>query len=201
MIMKKISLLAVSFMFAAVFAVSAFGQTPAGKIGWLDTGAFADPKEGITKYVAALKALDAEMKPGQTELQTITAKLKAISDELEKMKNAPPSVPFNQSAYQAKQDEGQALQRTGEFKQKELEAALQKRSPEVLGPISTDIMKALQDFAKQKGYTVVLDINALGQPNQPSPILVLDPDANITKSFVTYYNQRQAPTASTTVPK
>ena len=62
-IMRRISTFAVSFLFAAVFAVSAFAQVQpaASKIGWIDTGAFADEKEGVTKYINALKALDGEM--------------------------------------------------------------------------------------------------------------------------------------------
>ena len=61
--MKKISLLAVSFIFMAGFAVSTFAQAGAqpgaGKIGWIETAAFGDEKEGVTKYINALKALDA----------------------------------------------------------------------------------------------------------------------------------------------
>ena len=89
--MKRISTFAVSFLFAAVFAVSAFAQVQpaASKIGWIDTGAFADEKEGVTKYVTALKALDAEMKPRITELQTIQSKLKTLTDDIAKMQSNP----------------------------------------------------------------------------------------------------------------
>ncbi len=199
--MKRITLLAVSFVFAAVFAVSTFAQAgaqPAGtKIGWLDTGAFADEKEGVTRYVAGLKALDAEMKPRVTELQTIQTKLKILSDELNKPVN--PAVPMDPKALQAKQDEGQELQRTFEFKKKSYDAAVEKRSGEVLGPVSADISKSIQDYAKAKGYAVVLDINALAQQNV---ILALDTSANITKDFITYYNSTHpAATATTAAPK
>ena len=199
--MKRISLLAVSFILAAVMAVSAFAQAGAqpgaGKIGWLDTGAFADEKEGITKYLGALKQIDAEMKPRVTELQAIQAKLKTISDDLNKMQSNP-AIPIDQKAFAAKQDEGQQLQRTGEFKKKELDAAVEKRSNEVLGPITADILKAVQEYAKQKGYAVVLDIAMLDQAHA---ILALDPSADITKDFITYYNARPATTATTSAPR
>ncbi len=198
--MKRFTLLAVSFVFAAVFAVSTFAQAgavpAASKIGWLDTGAFGDEKEGVTKYIAGLKALDGEMKFRVTELQTIQTKLKTISDDLAKMQ-ANPNVPVDQKAAQAKQDEGQGLQRTFDFKKKEYDAAVEKRSGEILGPISADISKAIQDFAKLKGYAVVLDINALAQANA---ILALDTSANITKEFIVYYNARPATTATTAKP-
>lgn len=198
--MKRFTLLTVSFVFAAVFAVSTFAQAGAvpvaSKIGWLDTGSFADEKDGVTKYVAGLKALDLEMKPRVAELQTIQAKLKTISDELAKMQ-ANTAVPVDPKTAQAKQDEGQRLQREFEFKKKEYDAAVEKRSAEVLGPVSNDISKAIQDYAKLKGYAVVLDINALSQANA---ILALDSSANITKEFIVYYNARPATTATTAKP-
>ena len=196
--MKRISLLAVSLIFTAVFAVSTFAQAQAGtKLGWLDTGAFADEKEGVTKYVAALKALDAEMKPRVTDLQTIQAKIKTISDDLTKMQ-ANSAVPVDQKTALAKQDEGQRLQREFDFKKKEYDATVEARSGQVLGPVSADISKAIQDYAKAKGYMAILDIAALANANA---ILALDPTANITKDFITYYNARPATTATTTTPK
>ncbi len=195
--MKRFSLIGASFIFVAVFAVSAFAQTvPVTKIGWLDTGAFAE-ENGVVKYINALKALDAEVKPFATELQTIQAKLKTISDDLTKMQSNP-AIPVDPKAFAAKQEEGQRLQREGEFKKKEYDARVERRSGEVLGPISADILRAVQDYAKQKGYAVVLDIDKLAQANV---LLVLDPSANITKEFITYYNARPAGTATTAVPK
>ena len=63
--MKRNNLLAACMIFAALFAVSAMAQTgvaqaPAGKIGLVNTNAFADDKAGITKFKAALGALNAE---------------------------------------------------------------------------------------------------------------------------------------------
>ncbi len=196
--MKKFNILAVSFIFATVFAVSTFAQTGAGKIGWIDTGMFADDKEGVTKYITALKALQTELKPRLTELQTLDTRIKTIADDLQKMQ-ANPNVPIDQKAAQAKQDEGLRLQRELEFKKKEYDAALAKRGGEVLGPIQTDIFKAIQAYAKKNGFTAILDISALANENM-NAILALDETANITKAFITSYNTA-GPTASATTPK
>lgn len=195
--MRKISTVAVSFIFAAIFAVSAFAQQAPTKIGWIDTGAFADEKEGVTKYVNALKALDTEMKPKVVELQTLQSKMQTISDDIAKMQ-ANTAVPVKPEAIQAKQEEGQRLQREFEFKKKEYDAAVESRSGVVLAPISSDIGKAIQEYAKVKGFTVILDIDKLGQAGA---ILALDQSANVTKDFVTYYNARPAGTATTAAPK
>ena len=196
--MKRSSIFALSLLFAAFFAVSAFGQ-PAqpAKIGWLDTGAFADEKEGVTKYINALKALDTEMKPRVTELTGIQTRLQNIAKEIQTMQNNT-AVPVKPEAIQAKQEEGQRLQREGEFKKKEYDAALESASGRVLGPVSADIGKAIQEFAKQKGYAVILDIDKLGQAGA---ILSLDQSANITKEFIAFYNTRPATTATTATPR
>lgn len=197
--MKRFSTVAVSVLFAAVFAVSAFAQAQpaAAKIGWINTAAFSDEKDGVTKYLNGQKALDAEMKPRVTELQGLQTRLKTLADDLTKM-TSNPAVPVNQQAAQAKQDEGQRLQREFEFKKKELEAAVEKRRGEILGPVSEDIGKALDVFAKQKGYAVLLDIAALVSAGA---VLVMDPSADVTKEFIIYYNTRPATTATTATPR
>lgn len=199
--MKRIYLFAVAFvfLFSAASAIRA-QAVPATKIGWIVTSDFGDEKAGIAKYLNASKAVEAEMKPRALELQTIQGKLKTISDDLTNMtKN--PAVPVDQKAAAAKQEEGQRLQREYEFKQKEAQAAFEKRRAEIMGPITTNIFQALQDYAKLKGYAVILDVTALGSADQPSPVLVLDPSADITKDFIIYYNARPATTATTAVPK
>src|SRR4029078_5300667 len=110
--MKRMSLLAVSLILTALMSASAFAQAApgAGKIGWLNTSAFADEKAGIAKYLGALKQIESEMKPRVTELQALQARLKAISEDLNKMQSNP-AIPVDQKAFAAKQDEGQRLQR------------------------------------------------------------------------------------------
>lgn len=198
--MKRTSLFAVSFIFTAFFALSAFAQTGAqpapGRIGWIDTGAFGDDKEGVTKYINAAKALEAELKPRQNELIAIQTKGKSLSEEYNKMA-ATTGVPIDEKALAAKQDEIQKLQRDFDYKKKDFDAVAERRQNEVLGPISADIMKAVQEYAKQKGYSVILDIDKL---YQAGVLLSFDASANITKDFVTFYNARPA-TASTATPR
>ena len=179
-----------------MMAANSFAQAtqpgPA-RIGWVNTTVFDDDKDGIKKYVNAANALDLEFKPRVAELQTISVKIAAINDELKKM-NSNPAVPVNPQTVAAKQDEGQRLQREGEFKQKELEAAVAKRKEVVLGPIMEDIGKAIDEFAKQKGYSVILDPSKLFQAGV---LLSFDPSADITKDFITFYNARPTTAATT----
>jgi Skp family chaperone for outer membrane proteins len=193
--MKKFSYIAVILAFVSVFAASASAQTAANKIGWVDTLSFEDEKEGVTRYINALKALETELRPRITELQNLQNRIKTISDDLTRAQNQPANspVPVDRAALQTKAEEGNRLQREFEFKKKDYDAVYEKRSGEVLGPISMDISRAMQDFAKARGYAAILDIAALANSNM---LLALDPTANITKEFVTFYNARP-PTAAT----
>jgi Skp family chaperone for outer membrane proteins len=200
--MKRISLLAVSFIFASLAAVSSFAQTPAqtatGKIGWIDTGEFSNPQGGIGKYINAMKAIDTEMQPRVNELTTIEQKIKTIIDDVNKM-NSNPAVPVKPEVLAAKQEEAQRLQREGQFKKQEYDAAREKRNNEVLGPITGDILKAVSEYAKAKGYSVILDIGPLYDARA---VLFVDTGANVTKDFIAFYNARPASaTASTAAPK
>ena len=71
-----------------------------------------------------------------------------------------------------------------------------------MGPIFDQVGKALDEYAKQKGYSVIIDISNLGAENLPgNPILLLEPTVNITKDFITFFNSRPATTATTVAPK
>src|SRR5687767_3514888 len=104
--MRNYRILAAALMLAAVVAISASAQTsrPAGttpatrppatqsnapvpdtKIAFIDTGAFGEEKGGITRYVAAVKALEREFKPRQDDLNTMQTRIKAIADEIGKL--------------------------------------------------------------------------------------------------------------------
>lgn len=215
--MKRVSLLAIGLVFAAACALSVSAQpggvpvqaavpTP-GKVVWLDSAAFGDDKEGIQKYIQAQKSLETEMKPLSDELKGLQTQLQGLQTDIENLqKQATTNPAANQQALakqiQDKTDQGQSLQRTFEFKQKDAQARLAKRQGEVLGPIQQAIGNSLRDYAKAKGFTVVLDIAVMaGDQQTPSSILYLDPSADVTKDFIAYFNKTGgAATATTTKP-
>jgi Skp family chaperone for outer membrane proteins len=206
--MKTLRLFAAGFFVAALFAVSAFAQVnpagtqPAGpaKIAVIDTRFFDDAKTGITKYTNAMNTLENEFKPVNTELQTMVTKYQTLGTEIQNLqKNANPQVPISQSTIQAKIDEYGKLERDIKFKQEDAKARLDSRQATLLGPILQDIGKAMQEYAKQKGYTVILDIAKMADAGL---ILAMDEKADVTKDFITFYNARPAGAASTaTTPK
>lgn len=196
--MKTIRLFAVSLFLTAIFALSSFAQTT--KVAVINTYAFGNEKEGITKYVNAVLSLNNEFKPLNDELKTMQTKLQTLANDIENLKKLATSNPkaFDQKAAQAKVDEAEKLQRDIKFKQDEGSARLDKRKQVVLGPIMEDIMKAVQEYSKQKAYAMVLDI---GRLSELDILLGMDEKADITKEFITFYNARPATTAAAATPK
>ena len=68
-----------------------------------------------------------------------------------------------------------------------------------MGPVYSDIMKALNEYAKQKGYAVIFDGVKL---DQAQILLGFDEKYNVTDDFIAFYNARPATAATaTTTPK
>ena len=198
--MKRFSLIAATIVFAAIFTASAFGQaaqnTAPFKIAVIDTGAF-DGKDGITRYTAAMNALDTEFTPVNNEIKTMLTKYNALGEEIKKIQaqiNGGGNVPIDQKAAQAKVEEYQSLETNIKRKQEDARARFERRQPVVLGPIQQEIGKALQDFAMQKGYALILDA---GKLDNAGLILAFDKaKVDVTKEFITFFNARPASTAS-----
>lgn len=200
--MKRISLFAVSVIFAAVFAGSAFGQAaaPTGKIGLINTFAFGDEKAGITKYRNAVNSVDAEFKTVNDELRTMGTRYTTLRAEIEKLQKdvTNSTVPIKPETIQTKAEEYTNLETSIKRKQEDAKAKYERRYATVVGPVFADILKALNEFAKKNGYAVILDGAKL---EQAEILLGFDDKYDVTKDFVTFYNTRPAGTATAATPK
>lgn len=193
--MKTFRLIAATFVFAAIFAVSAFAQAPAaGKIGVINTQAFDVDKGGITKYITAMNTLENEFKPVQTDLQTVATKIQSLQKEIETLQKqaATGGVPVDPKSAQAKVEQFQSLQIEFKRKQEDAKVKFEKREVTVMGPIRQDIGNAIQEFAKKNGYTMIFDISK----DQTGLLLMLDEKADVTREFITFYNARPAGSAT-----
>jgi len=195
--MKTFRLVAVSAFLAAIFAVSAFAQATAAKIGLIDTRFFDDEKAGIAKYVAAMNSLDTEFKPLGAELQTLGTNIQALQKELQGYQDILSKggkVPIADADIQKKLESLDKMQREYKFKEEDAKARYQRREAVVMGPIRLDIGNAIQEFTKKNGYLLILDPSK----DQTGIILGLDEAADVTKQFIIFYNARPATTATVT---
>lgn len=207
--MKTFRLIAAALIFAAVPAISAFAQTGAaaqntatGKVVVVDTEAFAGTDEkgtgGVAKYVAGLNQVNKEFLPAITEIQNMGAKYDVLLKEYQNLANKPnPQVPVAPETVQAKADQLTSMKTEIERKQEDLKARASRRQEQIMIPINQDIGKAMKEFAKQKGYSMMFDVSKLANAGV---ILALDDKADVTNEFIAYYNARPATTATTAKP-
>jgi len=204
--MKTFRLIAANFIFAAVFAASAFAQAQdAGKIGLVNTLAFEDGKAGITKLVTASNTIATEFKQPASELETMYNRMQALQKEIQGIQTqlGDPKTPAAvdktklQANGQAKADEYEKMGRDFKFKQEDLKARLDRRRQAVVGPVYADVMRALQEFAVKNGYAVILDGARL---EEAQILMAFNNKYDVTKEFITFYNARPAGTATAAKP-
>lgn len=215
--MKIFRLIAVSTLLAAITALSAFAQAPArttparptttpattapapaqtalavpdSKIAIVNTEAFRDEKQGITRYVNAIKLLEKEFKPRQDELVNMQTRLKALATEIEKLSGA---AVVSQESIRAKQDEAEQIQRDMKRKKEDADALFEKRYESVVSPVSQDIGNSIIAFAQARGITMTFDISKLAQAGV---VLTVNPAMDITQAFIAEYNRTHPATAS-----
>ncbi len=198
--MKKFSFVAAALVFAAIFAGSAAAQSLEGKVGLVNTFMFGDEKEGITKYKNAVAALDKEFDPTYTQLKATQTKLQTLATEIENLRKPPAAnVPAkdNTAALQAKAEEYQSLDTKFKRDQEDAKTKYERRYQAVVGPVYADIIKAMNEYASSKGYSVILDGAKL---EQADILLGFNPKFDVTKDFITFYNSRPAGTAAAAKP-
>lgn len=198
--MKSIRLIITGLIFSIFFAISAFAQTPGGsKLGLIDTRYFDNGKDGITKYAAAMDSLEKEFATDNTALQAMGTKLQNLEKEIKSLQEQiqKPNSPIKPETLNAKLEEYDKLGREFKFKQEDAKARFQRREQVVMSPIRQDIGKAIQEFANQKGFALILDIAKIADAGL---VLALDKNVDLTQEFIKYYNTRPA-TAATTSTK
>jgi Skp family chaperone for outer membrane proteins len=195
--MKAFRFLALGLFFSAILAVNALAQAPAQpaaniKVMFINTAAF-EATDGITRYTAAIAALNRETEPARAELRTMLARHDTLAKELQTLETQLRTATGAQrdtlsKQYDTKSDEYQNLGIQIKRKQEDGKKRYDRRQNEMFAPILEDIAKAMQDYAKQRGYAVIFDISKLTQA-----VLVYDSTkADVTKDFITFYNARPA---------
>lgn len=211
--MRIFRLIAASTILAATTALTAFAQAPARttparpaatpaqqpasnpntvvpdtKIAFINTEDFGNEKQGIVRYIGVVKSLEREFKPRQDELITMNTRLQTLADDVKKLTAAAVVDP---KTIQAKQEEAEKLQRDMKYKKEEADALFQKRYEAVVSPVSQDIGKSLDEFARSRGITMILDISKLAPA-----VLTVNPAMDVTQAFIVEYNRTHPATAA-----
>lgn len=193
--MKAIRLITSSMMFAALFAVSAFGQQANYKIGVINTFLFEQEKGGIAKYITALNSLDNEFKADNQKLQTLANQMNTLKTEIETLQKQVTSgtVPVKAETVNSKVEEYKRLEREFKYQQDDARARFESRRQVVMAPILSDIGKAMQEYADKNGFSMILDAAKL---DDVGLVLAFDRKLDVTDDFIKFYNARPAGTAA-----
>jgi len=155
---------------------------PQSRIALIDTTVFEDEKKGIWRYVDAVKAVQAPFAARNQELVSLQGRINALVEDIRKLRAAPtPDV----RAIQAKQEEGTRLQQDWNTKKQRFDEDYTKRVQEVTGPIQEQIGKALDQFARDRGITMTLDLSKL----LPA-MLTAVPAVDVTDAFIADFNRK-----------
>ena len=145
-----------------------------------------------------MNSLDTEFKPVETKIQGMVTRYNALGEEIKKLQAQAASVPIDQKSAEAKVNEYQSLEKNIKREQEDAKANFERRQQQVLGPLLQEIGKAMQDYANQKGYDLILDAAKL---DSAGLILAFNPaKVDVTKDFITYFNARPAGAATAATP-
>jgi outer membrane protein len=181
--------LALGFLAGGLQAQTGAASGPGSKVAIISVqGVIAGTKEGQS----ASQQLNTKYGPKQKEMQARQAEIQQLNDQLQKGGNLLTAE---------KRDE---LNREIDSKTKRYQRDMQDAQEEVqqdqqrlFGGISQKLLPIIEKYAKDHGYSLVLDVS-----NPNTPVLYASTSADITKDIIALYDQA-APTAPTggTAPK
>ena len=163
-------------------------SVPPSRIALIDTAAFVDEKRGIFRYIDAVKSIQPGFVSQNQELQNLQNRITALAEEVRKLT---PVTPANERQIQLKTEEGTRLRQDFNTKRQRLTEDFEKKYQEVTAPISEQIGKAMDQFARERGITMTLDLSKL----LPAMLTAL-PAVDVTDAFVADFNRKNPRTGA-----
>jgi outer membrane protein len=182
--MKRVSVLAA--VVASGFALSAAAQTPAA-------AAAGAPKVAVIAFqqaVTATNEFQRDFGDLQKKFQPQRSQLKSLSDEVDSLtkqlqaQGATLSDADRANKAKALDDKKKQAQRIAEDAQNDYQQAMQ----DTFGKVAQKVDDVLNGYAKEQGFTVVIDATE-NQQQQPL-VLYAAPSSDITKAIVDAYNAK-----------
>lgn len=198
--MKRTLALAVTSAMVCAMAVHAQSAAGANKIAVIQFQlAVTQTNEFQRNYADLQKKYD----PKRQELQAINTQIDGLTKELQSQ-----AATLSQAQQQSKAAAIQEKQRQAKRMQDDDQSDYQSDMQDLLNDMAQKVGAELQTYAREHGYTVVLDAT---QSQQQAPeVLYWSPATDITKAVVDAYNaksgipapppQAPAPTAAPTRP-
>lgn len=161
-------------------AAASSGGTKVGIVSIQD--AIANTNEGKKE----LEALQQKFAPRQAALQSQNDDLENMKKQLQAQGDKLSDEERNNRVRSATEKQ-KTLQRNYEDFQNEVQGAEQ----EVLNRLGKKMLDVLEKYAKENGYSVVMDVS-----NPQTPVLYANPGTNITKPLIEAFNAQSPVTPS-----
>jgi Skp family chaperone for outer membrane proteins len=180
---RRITKILIAFVLSLFLCVSLFAQN---KIAVVDSDIFYNEKEGITELVIANKKLELEFNSATEEIKVLNEKLSKLVNHLQNhgWVNYPESH-LNKSEVEVL--EAQELSKKIKTIADETKPKFEKRKVELIEPINRKIGDKAQEFAKNNGYTMILDISKTDDSS--GFICRFDNLSDVTKDFIKFCNE------------
>ena len=146
----------------------------------------AATNEGRRDYETLVKKFE----PKQKEVQSLQAEIEQLQNELKSAQNLSEADRANK--VRTLEQKGKNLQRVQEDAQKDF----QDQQQEIIGKVGNKLMEVLDKYAKDNGYTVVLDASA----ENPGPVLWAAESTNISQEVLDAYNSQSGVAAPANAP-
>jgi outer membrane protein len=171
----------------ALLAVSAFAQNGTATVPAPQTGANKIGIINIQEAILAsnegqrdLNALQKKFEPTQNELNALNKEIDSLKTQLQTQGDK-----MNEEARNSLVKNIENKQKTLQRRAEDAQSDFQSQQGEVANRIGVKIMEVVDKYAKQNGYTMVLDVSS-----PQSPVLWALPNTNVTKDIVDAYNAR-----------
>lgn len=165
---------------------------PQSRIALIDTTMFADEKKGIFRYIDVVKSIQPQFAGANQELVSLQTRINALIEDIRKLRATPQPDP---RVIQSKQEEGARLQQDWNMKKQRFDEDYSKKYQEVTGPLSEQIGKAMDQFARERGITMTLDFSKL----LPAMLTAL-PAVDVTDAFIADFNRKNPRTGASPRP-
>ena len=166
-------------------------NVPESKIALIYSDAFLDAKTGIGRFTTLINNLNREFQPRQTKIQGLQERIKALTDEVNKIQGA--SSVVEPKTIQAKMDQLEQLKKELTREGEDAQGAYNKRRTELFTPLQDDIGKALEAYAKAHNINVIIDGSQV-------PLVYAADALDITRAFIADFNSKNPATAAVTPP-
>lgn len=185
--------LAFVLMLASGFALSAAAQTPAATHAGAAPAAKA-PAGPAKIAVIAFQIAVAQTNEGQRDFADLEKKfnpkreeLKALSDQVDTMTKQLQSdaAKLTDAQRQAQASAIDAKKKQLDRNSEDAQSDFQQQMQNIYNALASKVYDVMENYAQQKGYTLVLDISSL-----QTPVLYANAATNITKDVVDAYNAK-----------